>query len=39
MDGVTSGRADGTIKTHGTWVYVKRSGQWMVVAIRATRIQ
>jgi uncharacterized protein (TIGR02246 family) len=38
MDGVTTGRADGTIKTHATWVYVKRSEQWMVVAIRATRI-
>jgi len=39
LDGVTTGRADGAIKTHATWVYVKRSGVWMVVAIRATRIQ
>ena len=39
MDGVTTGRADGAIKTHATWVYVKRTGEWMVVAIRATRIQ
>ena len=39
MDGVTTGRADGAIKTHATWVYVKRNGEWMVVAIRATRIQ
>jgi uncharacterized protein (TIGR02246 family) len=39
LDGVTIGRADGAIKTHATWVYVKRNGVWMVVAIRATRIQ
>jgi len=39
LDGITTGRADGAIKTHATWVYVKRNGQWMVVAIRATRIQ
>lgn len=39
MDGVTTGRTDGAIKTHATWVYVKRTGQWMVVAIRATRIR
>ena len=39
MDGVTTGRTDGAIKTHATWVYVKRNRQWMVVAIRATRIQ
>jgi uncharacterized protein (TIGR02246 family) len=39
LDGVTTGRSDGAIKTHATWVYVKRNGQWMVVAIRATRIQ
>ena len=38
LDGVTTGRADGTIKTHATWVYVKRNGEWTVVAIRATRI-
>ena len=39
LEGVTTGRADGTIKTHATWVYVRRNGEWMVVAIRATRIQ
>jgi uncharacterized protein (TIGR02246 family) len=39
LDGVTTGRTDGTIKTHATWVYVKRSGEWMVIAIRATRLQ
>lgn len=39
LDGVTTGRADGAIRTHATWVYVKRNGEWMVVAIRATRIQ
>jgi uncharacterized protein (TIGR02246 family) len=39
LEGVTTGRTDGTIKTHATWVYVRRNGQWMVVAIRATRIQ
>jgi uncharacterized protein (TIGR02246 family) len=39
LDGVTTGRTDGTIKTHATWVYVKRDGEWMIVAIRATRIQ
>jgi uncharacterized protein (TIGR02246 family) len=39
LDGVTTGRADETIKTHATWVYVRRSGEWTVVAIRATRIQ
>ena len=39
MDGVTTGRTDGSITTHATWIYVKRNGQWMVVAIRATRIQ
>jgi uncharacterized protein (TIGR02246 family) len=39
MDGVTTGRTDGAIKTHATWVYVKRNGEWMVVAIRATRLQ
>ena len=38
LDGVTTGRSDGTIKTHATWVYVKRNGEWTVVAIRATRI-
>src|SRR5579859_7234463 len=37
LDGVTTGRTDGTIKTHATWVYVKRDGEWMIVAIRATR--
>jgi uncharacterized protein (TIGR02246 family) len=39
LDGVTTGRSDGAIKTHATWVYAKRNGQWTVVAIRATRIQ
>jgi uncharacterized protein (TIGR02246 family) len=39
LEGVTTGRADGTLKTHATWVYVKRNGGWAVVAIRATRIQ
>ena len=39
LDGVTTGRTDGLIKTHATWIYVKRNGEWMVVAIRATRIQ
>jgi len=39
LEGVTTGRTDGTIKTHATWVYVKRNGEWTVVAIRATRIQ
>jgi uncharacterized protein (TIGR02246 family) len=39
MDGVTTGRTDGAIRTHATWVYVKRNGEWMVVAIRATRLQ
>jgi uncharacterized protein (TIGR02246 family) len=39
LEGVTTGRTDGTIKTHATWVCVRRKGQWMVVAIRATRIQ
>jgi uncharacterized protein (TIGR02246 family) len=39
LEGVTTGRADGTIKTHATWVYVKRNSEWTVVAIRATRIQ
>ena len=39
LEGVTTGRADGTIKTHATWVYVQRNGEWTVVAIRATRIQ
>jgi uncharacterized protein (TIGR02246 family) len=39
LEGVTTGRADGIIKTHATWVYVRRSGEWTVVAIRATRIQ
>jgi len=39
LDGVTTGRSDGTIKTHATWVYVRRDGEWAVVAIRATRIQ
>jgi len=38
MDGVTTGRTDGAIKTHATRVYVKRNREWMVVAIRATRI-
>jgi uncharacterized protein (TIGR02246 family) len=39
LDGVTTGRSDGAIKTHATWVYAKRNGQWTVVAIRAMRIQ
>jgi len=39
LEGMTTGRADGTIKTHATWVYVKRNGEWAVIAIRATRIQ
>jgi len=39
LEGVTTGRSDGTIKTHATWVYVRRNGEWAVVAIRATRIQ
>jgi len=38
LQGVTTGRTDGAVKTHATWVYVKRNGEWMVVAIRATRI-
>lgn len=38
MDGVTTSRTDGAIKTHATWVYVKRNSEWMVVAIRATRL-
>jgi len=39
LEGVTTGRADGTIKTHATWVYVRRNGEWTVIAIRASRIQ
>jgi uncharacterized protein (TIGR02246 family) len=39
MEGVTTGRTDGAVRTHATWIYVKRNGEWMVVAIRATRIQ
>ena len=39
LGGVTTGRTDGAVKTHATWVYVRRNGQWMVVAIRAARIQ
>ena len=39
LDGVTTGRTDGTIKSHATWVFVKRNREWMVVAIRATRLQ
>ena len=39
LGGVTTGRTDGAFKTHATWVYVRRNGQWMVVAIRAARIQ
>jgi uncharacterized protein (TIGR02246 family) len=39
IDSVTTGRTDGAVRTHATWIYVKRNGEWMVVAIRATRIQ
>jgi uncharacterized protein (TIGR02246 family) len=39
LDGVTTGRTDGSVRNHATWVYVKRNNEWMVVAIRATRIQ
>jgi hypothetical protein len=40
MTVVITGATNGpVVREHGTFVYVKRNGDWVVTAIRSTRIQ
>src|SRR5262245_35992356 len=39
VDDTVAGRTDGARKNHGTHIYVKRNGEWVLVAQRLIRMQ
>jgi uncharacterized protein (TIGR02246 family) len=38
VDDIVTGRTNGPRKNHGTHIYVKRNGQWVLVAQRLIRM-